>query len=82
MNIEWRYADASAVGYEYWSMHIGWDIDAKAVIYHNSPARRRLYEEPEWEIRCDFISDRALPAPITNAEEAKQYVEALYRLEG
>lgn len=82
MNIKWTYADGRAVGYEYWSMHINGNIDHKAVIYHNNTWRMEHYNEPEWEVRCDFIPDRTLPAPITNGEEAMRYVEALYRLEG
>lgn len=82
MNIKWTYVDNIAVGYESWSMRVGWDTDHKAVIYHNDPWRMREYNEPEWEISCAFILDRALPAPITNGEEAMRYVEALYRLEG
>lgn len=82
MKIDWGHCQAWSVGYEYWTMHVDDDINYIAVIYHNNEWRMKEYSEPEWEIRCNFIKDRALPAPITNGEEAMRYVEALYRLEG
>lgn len=82
MNIKWEYTNLSVLGYEYWSMYIEKSASFTAVIYHNNAWRMKEYGEPEWEVHCSFIQTRTLPPVINNAEEAKRYVEALYRLEG
>lgn len=88
---KWIFTDCmNDYGYRKWELvHINDKdiiLEVAGAIYNNSEGRQRRYKEAPWGTtilgRDEDDNEIALPDTITNIEDAKAYVLALYRLEG